>query len=212
MRRLPVYILVDTSGSMHGEAIEAVNSGVKMLIATLRQDPYALETAYVSIITFSSEVKQTVPLTELIQFQPPTFTASGATNMGGALSLLSDCIKKEVNKGDADNKGDWKPVVFLLTDGVPTDNIDQGIADLATVSTGTFVCCAAGPNAESAVLQKISEIVVQLDTADTASIKSFFSWISSSISTTSKKVELTKKDSTGLDDLPPPPPEINVVL
>ena len=41
MRRLPVYLLVDTSGSMHGEAIEAVRNGLQVLVSALRQDPYA---------------------------------------------------------------------------------------------------------------------------------------------------------------------------
>lgn len=58
MRRLPVYLLLDTSGSMTGEPIEAVKNGVQMLLSTLRQDPYALETAYVSVITFDSSARQ----------------------------------------------------------------------------------------------------------------------------------------------------------
>ncbi|MDR9778019.1 VWA domain-containing protein, partial [Rhizobium hidalgonense] len=71
MRRLPVYLLLDTSGSMHGEAIEAVKNGVQILLSTLRQDPYALETAYLSIISFDTTAKQLVPLTELAAFQAP---------------------------------------------------------------------------------------------------------------------------------------------
>lgn len=43
MRRLPVYLLLDTSGSMHGEPIEAVKNGVQTLLTTLKQDPYALK-------------------------------------------------------------------------------------------------------------------------------------------------------------------------
>ena len=58
MRRLPVYILLDTSGSMHGEPIEAVKNGMQILLSTLRQDPYALETAYLSLIAFDSHAKQ----------------------------------------------------------------------------------------------------------------------------------------------------------
>ena len=42
MRRLPVYLLIDTSGSMKGEPIESVKVGIESMIATLRQDPYAL--------------------------------------------------------------------------------------------------------------------------------------------------------------------------
>ena len=104
-----------------------------------------------------------------------------------------------------------KPVVFLLSDGAPTDNIDKGIAALKTVKTGTFVACAAGTSADTATLKKITEIVVSLDTADANSIKSFFKWVSSSISVSSQKIDLGKEVS-GLDELPPPPPELKVVL
>lgn len=212
MRRLPVYLLIDTSGSMHGEPIEAVKSGLQMLVSSLRQDPYALETAYLSVITFSSEAKQVIPLTELAQFQTPELTATGTTAMGEALTLLARCIENEVQKGTAEQKGDWKPVVFMLSDGAPTDDLDRGIKDLATVRTGTFVACAAGHNADTSVLKRITELVVNLDTADATSIKSFFKWVSSSISVSSQKVEQGKKEVAGLDDLPPPPPEVNIVM
>ena len=64
MRKLPVYLLLDTSGSMFGEPIEAVKNGVQTLVAALRQDPYALETAYLSVITFDNGARQVVPLTD----------------------------------------------------------------------------------------------------------------------------------------------------
>ena len=56
MRKLPVYLLLDCSGSMFGEPIEAVKNGVQVLVSTLRQDPYALETAHLGIITFGFHV------------------------------------------------------------------------------------------------------------------------------------------------------------
>lgn len=211
MRRLPVYLLVDTSGSMHGEAIEAVRNGLQVLVSALRQDPYALETAYLSVIAFNSEARQLTPLTELMSFQVPDIQASGTTALGGALSLLADCIEREVVKGNAETKGDWKPVIFLLSDGSPTDNLQSGIDALKRVKTGTFVACAAGSAADSNTLKQITETVVSLDTADATSIKSFFKWVSSSISVSSQKIELGKEPN-GLDELPPPPPELNVVL
>lgn len=211
MRRLPVYLLVDTSGSMHGEAIEAVRNGLQVLVSALRQDPYALETAYLSVIAFNSEARQLTPLTELMSFQVPDIQAGGTTALGGALSLLADCIEREVVKGNAETKGDWKPVVFLLSDGSPTDNLQSGIEALKRVKTGTFVACAAGSAADSNTLKQITETVVSLDTADATSIKSFFKWVSSSISVSSQKIELGKEPN-GLDELPPPPPELNVVL
>lgn len=212
MRRLPVYLLIDTSGSMTGEPIEAVKNGLQMLISSLRQDPYALETAYVSVITFSSDAKQLVPLTELAQFQTPAISASGTTAMGEALVLLADCIRREVQTGSTDQKGDWKPVIFMLTDGSPTDDVSVGIKALSTVKTGAFICCAAGQQANTSVLKQITEIVVNLDTADSNSIKSFFKWVSSSISVSSQKIDQSNKEVKGLEDLPPPPPEVNVVM
>lgn len=61
-RRLPVYLLLDTSGSMRGEPIAAVNQGLQILVSLLRQNPTALETAYLSIITFDDAAKQILPL------------------------------------------------------------------------------------------------------------------------------------------------------
>ena len=52
MRRLPVYLLLDTSGSMRGEPIESVKVGLESMISSLRQDPFALESVHLSIIKF----------------------------------------------------------------------------------------------------------------------------------------------------------------
>ncbi len=65
---------------------------------------------------------------------------------------------------------------------------------------------------DTSVLKEITEIVVQLDTADSSTIKAFFKSVSASISVGSQKVESSKKEVIGLEDLPPPPPEVNVVL
>lgn len=212
MRRLPVYLLLDTSGSMSGEPIEAVKNGVQILVSTLRQDPYALETAYLSVITFDSSAKQVVPLTELSTFQTPSIAASGTTALGDALSLLAERIDAEVGKTTAEVKGDWKPLVFIMTDGVPTDDWARGLEKLRKVRTGVVVACAAGQGADTNVLKQITEVVVSLDTADSSTIKAFFKWVSASVSTGSQKVDRGQKEVTGLGDLPPPPPEVNVVL
>ena len=98
MRRLPVYLVLDTSGSMSGEPIEAVKNGVQVLVSTLRQDPYALETVYLSIITFDSSARQLVPLTELTMFQIPDIESQGSTVFGEALSLLATTVSTEVKK------------------------------------------------------------------------------------------------------------------
>jgi len=213
MRRLPVYLILDTSGSMSGEPIEQVKNGVQMLVAGLRQDPYALETAYLGVITFDSAAKEVVPLTELTAFQPPAIVASGATSLGAALSLVADSAKNNVAKSTAAQKGDWRPMVFILTDGQPTDDWQKGLARFKQEKWGVVVACAVD-SADTSVLKQIAgeENVVKLDTSDSGSIKAFFKWVTVSVSVSSKSVEQAGKEVTGLSELPPPPPEIKVVV
>jgi uncharacterized protein YegL len=197
---------------MSGEPIEAVKNGVQVLVSTLRQDPYALETAYLSVITFDSSARQVVPLTELGSFQQPALQATGTTALGEALTLLGSRIATEVARSTADQKGDWKPLVFLMTDGAPTDDWQKGLSALQQVKTGLIVACAAGPHADTGILKQLTDIVVKLDTADSSTIKAFFKWVSASVSSGSQKVDLGKQEVTGVKDLPPPPPEVNLVL
>lgn len=212
MRRLPVYLVLDTSGSMYGEPIEAVKNGVQTLISTLRSDPYALETAFISIITFNTSAQQVTSLTELASFQQPTIDAGGCTALGGALELLAQKIDAEVTKTTAEQKGDWKPLVFLMTDGEPTDDITHGLAEFRKRKTGMVVACAAGTGANTNTLKQITENVVSLDTADSATIKAFFKWVSASISTSSINLEKGEGETSDMSELPPPPPEVNIVV
>lgn len=197
---------------MYGEPIEAVKNGVQVLVSTLRQDPYALETAYLSIITFDSSAQQVSPLTELAAFQQPNIQASGCTALGEALALLSQKADQEVTKTTAEQKGDWKPLVFIMTDGEPTDDLNKGLAEFKKRKWGMVVACAAGSGANTDTLKKITECVVSLDTADSATIKAFFKWVSASVSSGSMKVEETGAEATTLSELPPPPPEVNIVI
>lgn len=212
MRRLPVYLLVDVSGSIHGEPIESVKNGLQMLVAALRKDPQALETAYLSVITFGSSAQQITPLTELSTFQLPEITAGGCTVLGEALKLVCKCRDSEVTKTTETQKGDWRPMVFVLTDGVPTDDPTDGIAEFHARKWGASVCCAAGPGADKNLLDRITpECVVELATADHATLSAFFKWVTASIVSTSKSINESGTSSDSMDQLPPPPPEVQIV-
>ena len=96
-RRLLTYICIDTSGSMRGEPIEAVNSGLHALMSSLRQNPYALESVHLSITTFDSQIQTVLPLTPLEQVVLPEIVCpeSGATFLGGVLEHIVQAVKQD---------------------------------------------------------------------------------------------------------------------
>jgi uncharacterized protein YegL len=196
---------------MSGEPIQQVKNGVQMLVSALRQDPQALETAFLSVITFDSSAHEAVPLTDLPSFQAPNIAATGTTAMGEALSLVADCAKRDVKKATPTQKADWRPMVFLMTDGSPTDDFQKGLARFKQEKWGAVVACGVD-SADVGLLQQIAgEAVVTLSTADAKALEAFFKWVTASISTSSKSVQ-TGKEVEGLNQLPPPPPEIQVVV
>ncbi len=209
-RRLPVYLLLDCSGSMMGEPIEAVRQGIKALLSELRGDPQALETAYLSVITFDSHAQQITPLTELMQFKEPELHAGGATALGGALTVLMDCINNEVRKSTETQKGDWRPLVFILTDGAPTDTdtFNRSIADIKTAKIANIIACAAGSNARTDYLKQITGNVLMMNTLSAGDMAQFFQWVSSSIKLSSKNLD---EKPGGAIQLPPPPQGFVVV-
>jgi len=209
MRRLPVYLVTDTSYSMSGEPIKAVNDGLAGLVDMLRQDPHALETVHLSVIQFSSKATQTIPLTDLMTFQAPTLKPDGMTALGAALTLTAERIQAEVKQTTADTKGDWRPLVFVFTDGASTDTLTKGIKAIKGVSLAKLVGCAAGKDASVDDLKSFATDVVQLDSNSAESIRAFFAWVSASVSMTSQNIEGGGGDVGG--ELPPPPKEINVI-
>ncbi|WP_394777001.1 VWA domain-containing protein [Flavobacterium sp.] len=211
MRRLPVYFLLDTSGSMYGEPIQALNNALSGMINTLRTDAQALDSLWISIITFDREVKEIIPLTELVDFQLPEIMCpqSGPTNTGAGLDFVIQKVKTDVIKGSSTQKGDWKPLLFVFTDGKPSDIqlYRQKIQEIKSLNFGAVVGCAAGHMANDDILKELTDNVVHLASADSAALKQFFKWVSETIE------QGNKSQGTGESvTLPPPPSEIIIVI
>jgi len=208
MRRLPVYLVIDTSYSMRGEPIDSVKNGIRQMIETLRRNPYALETVFLSIITYDTLAVQIIPLTELYMFQFVNFEAKGKSALGSALKLIKERIENEYIKSTFESKGDWKPIVFLMADGGSSDSWKNAAKDFKKLNLGMFICCAAGKNANLSVLKSLCEIVVHMDNLNEDKIIGFFQWVSASIAATSKKIEVSNDQTIIFSELPPLPKEI----
>ncbi len=205
MRRLPVYLLIDCSESMAGDAIEAVHSGIATMMNYLRTDPHALETVFVSIITFNNSARQVVPLTELSQFQVPELVLGSGTALGAALDLWSDCLIREVVKTTAERKGDYKPLCFILTDGNPTDSWEAQAKNIKSQISGRkafVVAIACGIDANAMKLKQITDDVLLSSDFKSNSINGLFRWITASVSTASQSIESSGTSRIDLDKLP----------
>ena len=185
-RRLPVYLLLDCSGSMSGEPIQCVREGVDMLCNSLLSNPMAMDTVHLSVITFASHAKEVVPLTNLFAFSEkmPKISASGTTAMGGALNLLADCVERDVQrKKSKTERGDYRPLAFLFTDGYPTDNeiLPEAIQRVKSKKWGFFVACAGGSDANTALLEEITNFVITMEKMTPDMFDAYFKWMSDSI-------------------------------
>ena len=200
MRRLPIYFLVDVSESMVGQPLEQVQEGMRTIIQELRVDPYALETAFVSIIAFAGKAKCLSPLTELYKFYPPTFPVGGGTSLGEALNFLMNDIDHSIQKTTLESKGDWKPIIFLFTDGTPTDNYSSAFARWnANYRKGcNLIAISIGDNVNTQILGQISDNVLRLKDTDSESFNQFFKWVTASIKATSVSVSDNNIDDVQL--------------
>jgi uncharacterized protein YegL len=192
VRRLPVYLLLDCSESMAGPGIDEVAQGVNRLITELRKNPHALESAYLSVITFSRTAKQVVPLTDIIDFQAPPLSVRTGTALGAALRVLMESIQRDVRRTTADTKGDYRPLVFLFTDGQPTDEWASYADQLKSKTkprVANVYAFGCGPDVDVEALRRITDIVFLLKDLSHEGWQKVFVWMSASVGAVSQVLD-----------------------
>jgi uncharacterized protein YegL len=207
IRRMPVYLVLDCSGSMAGEPIAALQMGLKALLRDLHDDPFALDTVWISVITFASAPLALAPLTDLSEFTPPELTARGSSALGAAIDLLARRIRAEVRTTQPGRKGDWKPLVFILTDGEPTDEWEASAEAFRKSGVATTVACGAGPEVEDDILRRLGDHFVRLEDTTMGTLGAFMKWVSESVSATNRTLGTRSGEALAL----PPDDTIRLV-
>jgi uncharacterized protein YegL len=198
MRRLPIYFLIDISESMVGDPMQQVEEGMATIMRELKTDPNSLETVWISIIGFAGLPKTLVPLQELVTFYPPKFPIGSGTSLSSGLGHLMFELRRNFVKTTYEQKGDWKPIIFLFTDGVPTDDTTAAINEWKSnwARTANMVAIGIGDEVDTSILSQLTENVLIFKNTDAGAYRKFFKWITDSIKTSSESVD---KNGSGFE-------------
>lgn len=190
MRKFPIFLVVDVSESMAGEPLTQLETGIRAVASDLLSDPYALETAWISVIGFAGRPRTLTPLTELMDFVPPHLPVGGGTGLGAALVHLMDEIDRIVTPSTSERKGDWKPLVFLMTDGVPTDDPRAAIARWKSgyAHRVALVAVSIGGGADERLLRQLTDDIIAFDDTTEGAFKRFIGWITNSVKSSTRSV------------------------
>jgi len=97
-----------------------------------------------------------------------------------------------------------------MSDGKSGDKIEKALKDFNKSQFGNILICATGYSPNITGLKLITKNVIQMNEVNSENIKSFFKWISASVSTTSAKIDKLNSDEIVLEELPPLPSKINL--
>lgn len=202
--RVPISLVLDVSGSMAGDPISELNSGVRLFFDAIRDDEVAQYAAEISIVTFGGGVQQVLDFMSIEHQDLPALQATGRTPMGEALGVGLDLL--EARKADYKRAGVdyYQPWLVVMTDGVPTDDIRpaaERIGELVAAKKLSVFAIGIGAQADMNRLQEVAGGRQPLRLQGLR-FNAFFEWLSQSVSRVSQstpgdKVEL---DLAGIAD------------
>lgn len=119
--RCPVVLILDTSASMSGGPIDALNRGISQFKYDVEQDAIASMRVEISIVHFGASVDVVQDFVTIDDFSPPLLTASGKTPLGQGVRLGFQQVNRRCALFKEAGIGFYRPWMFLITDGAPTD-------------------------------------------------------------------------------------------
>jgi uncharacterized protein YegL len=158
MQLLPFYLVCDESGSMSGEGVDTINDALPDLYDEISSNPAVADKTRFAMIGFSTKADLLQPLTDLGDIDAlPSLSAGGVTAYGTAFRLLKDSIQKDVDQLKSEGHTVYRPVVFFLSDGIPTDlNWEKELEALNKSKYAPKIIAFGISDAEPAIISKVA--------------------------------------------------------
>lgn len=187
--RCPCVLLLDTSYSMNGAKIDQLNNGLRIFHQDLLSDNLAKLRVEVGIVTFGGRVDIVQNFVTAGQFSPPHLSVNGDTPMGQAITTALNMVQMRKQEYKTNGIAYFRPWVFLLTDGEPTDDEWQSAAqrvrqDDANKRVAFFAVGVQGAN--KSILDQIAPPNRPSLMLDGLKFRELFSWLSASLGNVSR--------------------------
>ncbi|MFC4452330.1 vWA domain-containing protein [Deinococcus sonorensis] len=184
--RCPVLLLLDNSGSMSGEKIRQLNEGLRDFQRDLASDSLAAKRCEIAIVSFGP-VREVLGFTSAEHFQAPQLKAEGSTPLGEAVKRGLELLRQRKETIRQNGIGLYRPWVFLITDGAPTDAWQSAAAEVqrgeAAKSFAFFSVGVAG--ADMKMLEQLNPARAPLALSGVR-FRELFQWLSASLKSVSQ--------------------------
>ncbi|MBF2018325.1 MAG: VWA domain-containing protein [Richelia sp. RM2_1_2] len=187
--RCPCVLLLDTSGSMQGAPIDALNQGLLSFKDELTKNSLASRRVEVSIVTFDSNINVVQDFVTADQFTPPILTAQGLTTMGAGIHKSLDLIQERKGQYRSNGVAYYRPWIFMITDGEPQGEpeelIEQASQRLQSDESNKRVAFFS-VGVENANMTRLSQLTVRTPLKlNGLNFVEMFVWLSASMSAVS---------------------------
>jgi uncharacterized protein YegL len=195
--RCACVLLLDTSCSMAGARMNALNQGLKAFEQDIQADALAKRRVEIATVTFGGKVSKVHDFVTAGSFSAPALHADGGTPMGEAIVLGVQLVKQRKAEYKTNGVLYYRPWVFLITDGEPTDEWRSAASMVqAEMETKGLTFFAVG--VEEADMKVLSSITPRCLKLNGLNFRDLFLWLSQS----QKRVSSSKpSDQTPLPEV-----------
>ena len=186
--RLPCILVLDISASMIGRPIEALTGALEQFVLDLQANIHSLERVELALVTFGDAVSVVRDFTRASDFVVPRLDARGTTPTGEAIGLALDLIRQRITQYKTIGITYYRPLVLLLTDGAPTDDIQVAASRLHSEHARrrlSFVAVGTA-DADMGLLEQLSPPGQPALKLEDLRFEKLFSWVSTSLGSIAK--------------------------